>query len=302
MKDLAIMSDEPVGDGTLGALIDHINRENDKLYTNLNIKHGAAFFRERPPPIEWLIEGMLEKKNVVMLAGAPKSAKSWLALEIGLSVASGTPLFGDPLMMGTGRSGKVLFCFLEDGPHNIHARCTALAKGKGIREVEKLDLFFRFGGGINMGVRSQAIQLGEAIKAGIPDLDLLVFDPFRNLHYGDENDSSIIIQIMDNLRYLRDNTGASVLVTHHTRKPGGADKNNPGFAIRGSGAIFGSVDGLISMVSIEDLDQDEDTITNNVFTRVKAGKEARPFSVTLSIKDGFDGRAERATWNVAGKI
>lgn len=302
MKDLMTMSDEVIGDGTIGALIDHIARQNQKLYTNLNIKQGSAFFRERPPPIEWLIEGLLEKKNVVMLAGAPKTAKSWLALEIGLSVASGTPLFGDPLLMGTGRPGKVLFCFLEDGAHNIHARSTALAKGKGLREIEKLGLFFRFGGGLNMGARAQAIQLGEAIKQGIPDLDLLVFDPFRNLHYGDENDSSIIIQIMDNLRYLRDNTGASILVTHHTRKPSGADKNNPGFAIRGSGAIFGSVDGLISMVAIEGLDQDEDTITNNVFTRVKAGKEARPFSVTLSIKDGYNGRAEKATWNVAGKI
>ena len=150
---------------------------------------------------------------------------------------------------------------------------------------------------------SEAHQLSDAIRSGIPSLDLIVFDPFRNLHYGDENDSAQIIRVMENLRHIRDNTGAAILVVHHTRKTSAADRDNPGMAIRGSGAIFGSVDGLIAMTSIADISNShEDTITNNVFTRVKAGREQRPFSVSLSIKDGFDGRAESATWSVGAKI
>ena len=108
--------------------------------------------------------------------------------------------------------------------------------------------------------------------------------------------------MMENLRHIRDTTGASVLVVHHTRKPSGADKSNPGMAIRGSGAIFGSVDGLIAMTAIEDIDKDDNVITNNVFIRVKAGKEQRPFSTSLTIKDGFDGRADLATWSVGARI
>lgn len=261
----------------------------------LGIVAAKDFFSKEPPPIDWLIEGLLEKKNLVMLAGAPKTAKSWLAIEIGICVASGTNLFGDPLMLGTGRNGKVLFCFLEDGPHNVHARVTALARPKGINNIKDLDLMFRFGGGLDMGNVEQAQQFGHALKSSYPDLDLIVFDPFRNLHYGDENDSANIIRVMENLRFIRDITGASVLVIHHTRKPASSDKNNPGFSIRGSGAIFGAVDGLISMASIPDITSE---IVNNVFVRVKAGKEAKPFSTSLAILDGSNGRARVARWKV----
>ena len=287
---------------TLGQYLDKLDRENKKLFKSLGVRTAEDFFSHRPPPIRWLVEGVMEAQNLVMLAGAPKTAKSWFAIELGLSVARGGERFGDPLMTGTGQKGNVLFFFLEDGPHNIYARVTSLAKAKGIRSPDELGMFFRFGGGLNMMKKEEAHQLANAIKAGIPDLDLIVFDPFRNLHHGDENDSAEIIQVMENLRHIRDTTGASVLVVHHTRKPSGADKNNPGMAIRGSGAIFGSVDGLIAMTAIEDIDKDDNVITNNVFIRVKAGKEQRPFSTSLTIKDGFDGRADLATWSVGARI
>jgi RecA-family ATPase len=291
---------------TIGAYLDkmeNIDRENKKLFNSLGVKTSKDFFKERPPPIRWLVEGVMESKNLVMLAGAPKTAKSWFAIELGLAVATGGALFGDPLMTGTGESGSVLFFFLEDGPHNIYARVCSLAKTRGVRNPADLDLFFRFGGGLNMMNRSEALQLAEAIKCGIPKLDLIVFDPFRNLHHGDENDSADIIQVMENLRHIRDVTGAAVLVIHHTRKPSANDKANPGMALRGSGAIFGAVDGLIAMSSILDIGADAaDTITNNVFVRVKAGREQRPFSVSLSIKDGFDGRAETVKWIVGAMV
>ena len=266
----------------------------------LGIVGAASFFDKEPPPIEWLIEGVAEKKNLIMMAGAPKTAKSWMAIEMGLCVATGKPLFGDPLLLGREKKGRVLFCFLEDGPHNVHARITALARSKGVTNVKDLSLMFRFGGGIDMGNSEQAQRFGQIVSEEYPDLDLIVFDPFRNLHYGDENDSANIIRVMENLRSVRDKTGAAVLVIHHTRKPSSSDKNNPGFAIRGSGAIFGAVDGLVALSNVEDIE--DDSITNNVFIRVKAGKEATPFSASLSILDGPNGRARVAKWKVSAKI
>lgn len=302
-----------VGEDALLAALDEIDAER---YTYLQAGHDNStlqivtksilgivdantFFATEPPPVDWLIEGVLEKKNVVMMAGAPKTAKSWMSIEMGLTIASGGNLFNDPFLLGNGRKGSVLFCFLEDGPHNIHARITALAKARGINDVRSLDMMFRFGGGLDMGNADHAKQFAEAIKEMKPNLDMIVFDPFRNLHYGDENDSANIIRVMENLRHVRDVTGAAVLVIHHTRKPASTDKQNHGFAIRGSGAIFGAVDGLISLQSIENVDE---SITNNVFIRVKAGREAKPFSTSLAILDGPNGRARVAKWKVGAKI
>ena len=266
----------------------------------LGIIEGKSFFSTEPPPIDWLIEGVVEKKNVVMMAGAPKTAKSWMAIELGICVATGRPLFGDPLLLGREKKGSVLFCFLEDGHHNIHSRVTALARSKGVSDIQELNMMFRFGAGIDMGNAEQAQRFGQIVSSEYPDIDLIVFDPFRNLHYGDENNSGDIIKVMENLRAVRDITGAAILVIHHTRKPSASDKNNPGFAIRGSGAIFGAVDGLIALSNVEDIE--DDSITNNVFIRVKAGKEAKPFSTSLSILDGPNGRARVAKWKVSAKI
>ena len=287
---------------TLGDLLDELDDKRETFESRMNLKSGRDFFREKPPPMQWLVEGVVEKGALVMLAGPPKTAKSWFTLELGLSVASGKSLFGDPLLSGNGEPGTVLFCFLEDGPYNIHARASALASVKGIKDVGSLDTFFRFGGGIDMGQRSHAMAFADAIKRGVPEMSLICFDPFRNLHYGDENDSAAIIQVMDNLRLIRDVTGSAVLVVHHTRKPSASDKANPGYAIRGSGAIFGAVDGLISMMSVDNSERDTDSIVNNIYVRVKGGREASPFSASLTIKDGFDGRASKAMWEVSGRI
>jgi hypothetical protein len=42
----------------------------------------------------YLVEGLLYERGKTVLVGKPKSGKSWLALKIGLSVASGEPLLG----------------------------------------------------------------------------------------------------------------------------------------------------------------------------------------------------------------
>lgn len=267
---------------------------------NMRIIDAKDFLCSKPPPIDWLVEGVMEKGNLVMLVGAPKTAKSWLSIELGLTVASGGDLFNDPLLLGNGRKGSVLFCFLEDGKYNIHARVNALAASKGIKDPGELDLMFRFGGGIDVGDAQKSIQFANAVKEIKPDLDMLVFDPFRNLHFGDENDSANIIRVMENLRSIRDITGAAILVIHHTRKPASTDKGNPGFTIRGSGAIFGAVDGLIAMSSVHE--NEGEAITNNVFIRVKGGREAKPFSTSLHIMDGQDGRARLAKWKVESVI
>ena len=48
---------------------------------------------------------------------------------------------------------------------------------------------------------------------------LIIFDPLRNIHTEDENDSKAMTKVTDAVRKIRDTTGASIVVTHHLRKP-----------------------------------------------------------------------------------
>ena len=52
-------------------------------------------------PIEFCIDGMIST-GLFILAGAPKVGKSWLALDMALSIAKGEKLLGRETTQGTG--------------------------------------------------------------------------------------------------------------------------------------------------------------------------------------------------------
>jgi len=54
------------------------------------------------PPVDFTVEGLLVPA-LTLLAGAPKLGKSWLALQLGLSVAAGMPFLDRST-----KQGKVL--------------------------------------------------------------------------------------------------------------------------------------------------------------------------------------------------
>ncbi|MBD5112387.1 MAG: AAA family ATPase [Ruminococcaceae bacterium] len=67
-------------------------------------------------PIEFCIGGMLST-GLFILAGAPKIGKSWLALDICLSVAK-----GEPVLNATTNQGTSLYLCLEDSYTRIQNR------------------------------------------------------------------------------------------------------------------------------------------------------------------------------------
>ena len=70
---------------------------------------------ERAAP-SWPISNLLPP-GLTILAGAPKVGKSWLALQIARSVATGEPLFGEPVTQG-----PILYLALEDTPARLKDR------------------------------------------------------------------------------------------------------------------------------------------------------------------------------------
>lgn len=52
----------------------------------------ASIPEDRGP--QWLVDGLWAEEGVGIVGGAPKCCKTWLALDLALSVASGTPALG----------------------------------------------------------------------------------------------------------------------------------------------------------------------------------------------------------------
>ena len=67
--------------------------------------------------------------GVGVIGGAPKVGKTWLALDIAVSVATGTPALG---CFPVSQPGPVLLYGAEDAPADLRARLAAIAAARGL--------------------------------------------------------------------------------------------------------------------------------------------------------------------------
>lgn len=89
--------------------------------------------------------------------------------------------------------------------------------------------------GYDTQVMKKISELGE-------DCRLIIADPLRRLHDGEENDSSAMTQLVQSLERIAMQTNAAVLVAHHTSKAATFNgQNDSQQAARGSSALTDGV-------------------------------------------------------------
>jgi hypothetical protein len=251
------------------------------------------FTREFPDTV-WLVQGLITEGGIGVIATEPKSAKTWAATEIALAVATGTPAFGE---FPTQRK-RVAYFYAEDLAPQVRNRIRAMAKGRDL-PPSAMDYLHVQPRGRNLDLtKTQDLALLVASCRRIGNVGLLVLDPLRDLHTGEEDKSDSMSVVMRHMRIVATLIGCTVLFVHHSAKSG-ADtaKRRQGQRMRGSSAIHGSVD---SGVYLSNLTGDGvHTFTNEVTSEVKGAKSAGHFSLSLEIDDGPDGTAIKATWKVS---
>jgi hypothetical protein len=184
------------------------------------------------PPEEtvcrWMIEGLWGASCVGLVGGAPKCCKSWTALEMAVSLASGTPCFG---RYAVPERGTALLYLAEDSLPVIRERVTALAAHRGLA-IDSLDVHVIKVPSMRLDLPGDQTRLHETVKELRPKL--LVLDPLVRIHRIDENDASQVSALLSYLRGLQRELDLSVVLVHHTRK-----NHSPGMqagqGLRGSG-------------------------------------------------------------------
>lgn len=187
----------------------------------------------------WLVEGLWTEQAVGIVGGAPKCCKSFCALDVAVSVASGAACLGRFRPMQTGR---VLLFAGEDPLELVRERLSGIARA-GDRDLERLDVFVITAARIRLDVEDDRTRLSNTVKALKPKL--LVLDPFVRLHSGDENVVAEVAPVLDFLRGLQRRFSCSVLLVHHARKNAGGLRG--GLALRGSSELFAWTDSNLSL-------------------------------------------------------
>jgi hypothetical protein len=191
------------------------------------------------PQTQWLIEGLWADQAVGILGGEPKCCKSFLALDIAVSVASGRPCLRHYPVL---RAGKVLLFPAEDSLPVVRQRLQGIAAVAQVA-FDALPVEVITAPSLRLDTSTDRQRLSNTVQQLQPRL--LILDPLIRLHRVDENDATQIAGLLSFLRQLQRQFQLAVLLVHHARKD--SNSSRPGQALRGSSELHGWGDSNLYM-------------------------------------------------------
>ena len=174
----------------------------------------------------WLVKDLWTEQAVGIVGGEPKCCKSFLALDLAVSVAAGTACLRRFQVSGPGR---VVLYAAEDPLDVVRRRLEGICTAAG-HNLADLDLQVITAPTVRLDLDTDRRSLEETVAKLKPRL--LVLDPFVRLHRIDENASGEVAPLLAFLRELQRRYAIAVLVVHHAKK--GAGNIRAGQALRGS--------------------------------------------------------------------
>ena len=175
----------------------------------------------------WLVEELWGDSSVGVIGGAPKCSKTWLGLDLALSLATGTACLG---RYAVPQPGPVLIYLAEDALPVVRERVEGMARHRGL-ELIGVEIHVITAPSLRLDRQPHRESLLETAKRLRPRL--LLLDPLVRLHAVDENDAGQVAALLAYFRLLQRRLDLSVILVHHTRKnaPGGVAA---GQGLRGS--------------------------------------------------------------------
>jgi len=187
----------------------------------------AAQLQQAIAEQQWLIETLWTQCAVGLVGGTPKSLKTWLALELAVSVASGTACLG---RFAVKHKGLALIYLAEDQPCDVRLRLQNLCEHRDVA-MNQLDVLAITEPCLRLDDERDIERLDATLHQYKPTL--LLLDPFVRLHRANENDAQEVARILASLRQLQRKHHSAIIVVHHTRKNQRSGQH--GQALRGSG-------------------------------------------------------------------
>ncbi len=174
------------------------------------VRVGEIPSEENAP--RWLVEQLWGASSVGVIGGAPKCSKTWLGLDLALSVATGTACLGK---YGVPEAGPVLVYLAEDALPVVRERVEGMARHRRL-DLSAVDIHVITAPTLRLDREPHRARLLETAKRLRPRL--LLLDPLVRLHGIDENHATEVAGLLAYFRSLQRRLDLSVVLVHHTRK------------------------------------------------------------------------------------
>ena len=237
------------------------------------------------PPIQWAVHGIFRRSSLNIVYGAPGCLKSFLLLDLCACVAAGKDWL-EPLPGQSGHAvrttqGTALYADFDNGAETTLDRLAAI--GRAYKQSATtplymvsmpdpwLDLTDEGGPRSSPNRVDHAQRLANWIKGC--NGTLAVLDNLGVISGDADENSGDMVRIMSRLRWVAQDTGATIIVVHHQRKGNGV-KARAGDSLRGHSSIEAAID-LALLV-----ERDADIVTVTA-TKTRSA-EVRPFGARFT--------------------
>ncbi len=235
------------------------------------------------PKARYIIEPFFEQGTVNMISAPPNTWKSWLLFYFSAHIAQGTK----PFDKFETEQSKVMIVNEEDSFRAIQDRFKIL----GVTDVT-LPIFFRVANGSKLEskfIDKLILELQEK------QIKVVIFDSLRSMHEADENDSTAMQIILDQMKRIA-REGVTVIFTHHHRKKGPFEKGSNAESSRGSSAINAAISGHLSL---EEEERETGLYLVVRHLKSKAGEKLSPFELKImkterKVEFVYDGEFKQA--------
>lgn len=182
------------------------------------------------PPMKWLIDDLLPVGGVVMLSAKPKMGKSYFAIQLALSVASG----GEFLGFNVPEKNEVLYIDLETSQRSMKTRISMVTADapKGLFLMTPKEVF-EFGN-VGNGFESQVDYFLESHKG----VKLVIVDTYGIIKGHRKQNQGVYDFDYGEISHLNSwarKKGFTLVLIHHQNKQ--SDYDNPVMGISGSTGI-----------------------------------------------------------------
>ena len=187
-------------------------------------------------PPKFIIPGMIPY-GITILASPPKFGKSWMCLDMAISVATGTPFMG----LETNKDG-VIYLALEDGDYRLQERGKKVANG---RELPENLLLVKHAPNLADGLLQQISNLLDKCQTDIGMIIIDTLQKVRGLAGKTEGVYGYDYRELGQLHQFALDKNLAVVLVHHLNK--GGDDSDFVSRLNGSTGVSGAADSIITL-------------------------------------------------------
>lgn len=191
------------------------------------------------PDPEWLVQSYIPRQGLVTLYGQPGQGKSFVALDLAMSVAEGLPWLGEHAT----KQGPVIYVAAEGG-RSIKRRVESWMQFYDVDRLAAMQFVLQ---AVDVRDEDAMDEFVTHIEGSDIFPELIVIDTLsRSFGGGEENASTDMAQFVNKVSDVSLDRQTAVMVVHHT--------NAGGMRERGHTSLRGGMDAMLKCTAVKTQD------------------------------------------------